>query len=100
MAKKRYEVEKPTHEVMDAEIVVEAEPEVEAQAPVVFEEFEAIEEYYTPMCSVNVRRGPSARELVVYVLNPGDKVDIVKEVGEWYQIGDGAYVMKDFIVKH
>ena len=48
--------------------------------------------------ALNVRPDPSIENTPVTVLHEGDKVKVVKDLGEWSQIEEG-YVMSKYIDK-
>lgn len=94
---------KKKEEPIIEEIKVEATPVVEEVEPAV-----AVEEKpkrkkttYTAKVNIpalNVRPDPSIKNTPVTVLHKGDKVKVVKDLGEWLQIEEG-YVMSKYINK-
>jgi subtilisin family serine protease len=46
---------------------------------------------------LNVRQQPSLTANKIGRLNEGDRVEVIEFVGEWYKIGVGKYVHRDFV---
>lgn len=97
MARKKKE--EPTIE----EIKVEAIPVAEEVEPAVVVEEKPKKKKSTRVAKVNVpalnvRPDASTKNEPVKVLHEGDKVKIVKDLGEWLQIEEG-YVMSKYISK-
>lgn len=86
---------KKKEEPIIEEIKVEATPIVEEEKP------KRKKTTYTAKVNtpaLNVRPDPSIKNTPVTVLHKGDKVKVVKDLGEWSQIEEG-YVMSKYIDK-
>lgn len=97
MARKKKE--EPTIE----EIKVEAIPVAEEIEPAIVIEEKPKKKKATHVAKVNtptlnVRPDPSIKNAPVEILHEGDKVKVVKDLGEWLQIEEG-YVMSKYINK-
>lgn len=46
---------------------------------------------------LNGRKGPSFSEKVIEVYNPGTKLVITEEIGEWGKTANGTYVKLEFV---
>lgn len=95
MAKKFYnsltdekKIEEPTiEEIVEEAPVVEEKPK---KKPVVIG--------YIANCDrVNIRKKPNKGDNVVKVLAAGEAVEIKDEYGDFYELTDGTYVMKEFV---
>lgn len=85
------------------EVKVEATPITEEIEPAVVVEEKPKKKKATHVAKVNtpvlnVRPDPSTRNFPVALLHEGDKVKVVKDLGEWLQIEEG-YVMSKYIDK-
>lgn len=94
---------KKKEEPIIEEIKVEAIPVAEEIEPAVVVEEKPKKKKATRVAKVNVpalnvRPDPSTKNTPVEVLHEGDKVKVVKDLGEWLQIEEG-YVMSKYISK-
>lgn len=94
---------KKKEESIIEEIKVEVAPVAEEIEPAVVVEEKPKKKKVTYTAKVNtpvlnVRPDPSTKNTPVTILHEGDKVKVVKDLGEWLQIEEG-YVMSKYINK-
>lgn len=86
------------------EVKVEVTPVTEEVEPTVVVEEKPKKKKTTPVAkvnaiSLNVRPDASTKNEPVKVLHEGDKVKVVKDLGEWLQIEEGFVMSKYITIK-